>query len=82
MQEDSRTGENYLVTKKYETEEELFEDQLGWHDEEEDMWYDGFICNNIYEELKNYQPTTKKSDWDHKFGAIINNLYAKYRKAA
>ena len=47
----------------------------------DDMGMD-FICNNIYEELKNYQPTTKKSDWDHKFGAIINNLYAKYRKAA
>lgn len=50
MQEDSRTEENYLVTKEYETEEELFEDQLGWYDKEEDMWYDGFMAYGLVDE--------------------------------
>ena len=50
MQEDSRTGENYLVTKEYESEEELFEDQLGWHDEDEDMWYDGFMAYGLVDD--------------------------------
>ena len=37
-----------------------------------------FVYDNIYFEMENYQPTTKKSDWDHKFGQIILNLYRQY----
>lgn len=45
----------------------------------DDMGMD-FICDNIYSELGAFQPTTKKVDWDVKFGQIINNLYRKYRE--
>lgn len=37
-----------------------------------------FIYDNIYCEMENYQPTTKKSDWDAKFSQIIMNLVHKY----
>ena len=56
MQEDSRTEENYLVTKVYETKEDLFEDQLGWHDEEEDQWYDGFMAYGLVDVDKWLEP--------------------------
>ena len=69
MQEDSRTEENYLVTREYETEEELFEDQLGWHDEEEDRWYDGFMAYGLVDD--DGEPITEETmkeiltgEWD------------------
>jgi len=42
-----------------------------------DMGMD-FIYDNIYFEMENYQPTSKKTDWDSKFGQIIRSLYRKY----
>lgn len=40
----------------------------------------GFVYDNIYSELNVYQPTSKKIEWDYKFGQIINNLYRKFRE--
>ena len=40
-----------------------------------------FICKNIYEEMRNHQPNTKKSDWDYKFGQIMQNLYVKHQRS-
>lgn len=37
-----------------------------------------FVYDNIYYEMENYQLTTKKADWDCKFGQIIQNLFHKY----
>lgn len=45
----------------------------------EDMGMD-FIYDNIYSELHAFQPTTKKADWDQKFGQIVYNLYRKFRE--
>lgn len=37
-----------------------------------------FVYGNIYYEMENYQPNTKKTDWDYKFGQIVQNLYRKF----
>lgn len=37
-----------------------------------------FVYDNIYYEMENYQPTSKKTDWDSKFSQIIRSLYRKY----
>ena len=39
-----------------------------------------YVYDNIYYEMENYQPTTKKTDWDAKFSQIIQNLYRKFRE--
>ena len=45
----------------------------------DDMGMD-FICNNLYDELHAFQPTSKKSEWDYKFGQIVQNIYKKYQQ--
>lgn len=45
MQEDSRTEENYLVTNKFDSEEELLDEWLG---SEEDEW--GFMSYGLVDE--------------------------------